>query len=319
MDDLVPEPSAGLVFSLTNVAGGARVSANTASITVLKSDSSNGVFGFSAEALSATIAEPGSTTLAVSRAQGDFGRVTVAWEVRAASTGMLAQQDFNPAMGSVEFGEGQRLQNFLVTALDEDVPELDENFVVVLTSAAANDNQSSSTPLSGASIDDGRSQSSLTVTENDFPYGVIQFATSAPAPGEPIALATAMPELMVQESDGTVLVYVVRAQGIVGNVSAEFFTADGTATNLGAQPDYVSTAGQLSFAAGVLVQTFTLALIDDPEPELAKTFFVNLTNPQGGKQSHTMHACTDEDTMLRRCRTAWTRCGADHGYHYPTK
>lgn len=287
VDDSVPEPSALFVFSLTNVAGGARVEASqdTAIITVLKSDSSNGIFGFVSDSLASTIGEPGSITLAVNRSEGQFGNVTVTWEVQDTSSGMVATQDFSPATGYIEFQENDNLQTFVITALDEMVPELNEDFVVVLTSAVANDNQSSSTPTSGASIDSGRSQATLSVTENDYPYGVIQFSASAPVAGQPILLATAMPELTVDEASGIVTVYVVRAQGVVGNVNVEFFTSDGTATNLGVGPDYVSNAGQLSFAAGTTVQSFDVALVDDSDPELAKTFFVNLTNPQGGKQN----------------------------------
>lgn len=285
VDDSIPEPSALFVFSLTNVAGGARVDASqdTAIITVLKSDSSNGVFGFTSNSLANTIGEPGNITVAVNRSEGMFGDVTVTWEVRDMSSGMVASQDFSPATGRIEFQENDNLQTFLITTLDEMVPELNEDFVVVLTSAVASDNQSSSTPTSGASIDNGRSQATLSVTENDFPYGVIQFSTSAPVAGQPILLATAMPELRVDEASAIVTVYVVRAQGVIGNVNIEFFTSDGTATNLGVAPDYVSNAGQLSFAAGTTVQSFDVALVDDFDPELAKTFFVNLTNPQGGK------------------------------------
>lgn len=284
VDDSIPEPNELFTLSLTNVEGGARLSGsqNTATITVLKSDSSNGVFGFIPASVQSTIGEPGMVFLSVNRSGGNFDGVTVTWEVRDAGSGLVATQDFNPATGRVAFDDGENLQTFVVTALDETVPELNEDFIVVLTSAVADDNQTSSTPSSGASIDASRSQSMLTVTENDFPYGVLQFATSTPVPGQPITLAMVMPEITVEESDGMVTVYVVRAQGTVGNVNVEYFTSDGTATNLGLGPDYVSNAGQLSFASGVTVQSFQVTLVDDSAPELAKTFYVNLTNPQGG-------------------------------------
>jgi G-protein coupled receptor 98 len=284
VDDPVPEPNEIFQLSLTNVAGGARVdtSQNTASINVLKSDSSNGVFGFTSGSLTSTIAEPGNVSLAVNRSGGEFGDVTVTWEVREASNGLVATGDFSPATGTVEFQENNNLQMFAVTTLDEMVPELNEDFIVVLTSAIANDNETSSTPTSGASINNELSQVTLTVTENDFPYGVLQFSSSAPAAGQQIILATEMPELITTEASGMVTVYVVRAQGLVGNVNIEFFTSDGTATNLGVDPDYVSNAGILSFAPGTTMQSFDVVLIDDLDPELAKTFYVNLTNPQGG-------------------------------------
>ena len=284
VDDDIPEPSQMLVLSLTNVAGGARLSGSqdAATITVLKSDSSNGVFGFVPLSDGMVIDEPGMASLAVNRSGGSFNDVTVTWEIREAETGEVAAQDFNPATGHISFGDGEDLQTFVVMTLDESAPELREDFVVVLTSAIAQDNETSSTPLSGASIDASRSQVMLTVTENDSPYGVLQFSTSAPIPGQPITLATEMPELAVQESDGTVTIYVVRAQGSIGTVSIEFITTDDSATHLGLEPDYRTTAGRLTFDSGVRVQSFNVTILDDSNPELGKTFFVNLTNPQGG-------------------------------------
>ena len=285
VDDAIPEQNEELVLSLSNVEGGARVSGiqDTATITVLKSDSSNGMFGFSTDSFRNSVGEPGNVTLSVNRSRGVFDEVTVTWEIRDAITDQIAFQDFRPATGSIVFQDGQTQQVFTVEAFDEMVPELNEEFVIVLTSAVANDNQTSSTPLSGASVDIGLSRSILTVTQNDFPYGVVQFGTLPPNPSETIPLATVMPEMTVDESDGMIRVYVVRAQGTVGNVSIEYFTSDGTATHLGLQPDYISSAGRLDFADGERVQSFTLSLIDDSTPELAKTFYVNLTNPRGSK------------------------------------
>lgn len=285
VDDDTPEPSELFILSLTNVEGGARLSGiqDTAIITVLKSDFSNGIFGFTSDSGASVIDEPGVVTLSVNRSAGSFDGVTLTWEVREVASGLVATRDFSPASGVVVFEDGETLQTFVVAASDEDDPELDEDFMVVLTSAVTNDNQTSSTPSSGASIDAGRSQAMLTVTENDFPYGVIQFSASPPLPGQPIALATVVPELLVRESDGNVTVYVVRAQGTVGTVNIEFHTSDGMATHQGLQPDYVSNAGPLTFAPGDTVQSFQVMLVDNTDPELAKTFYVNLTNPQGGK------------------------------------
>lgn len=287
VDDFIPEPNEMLVLSLANVAGGARFgSQDSAVITVLKSDSSNGVFGFDSVPLASSIDEElGMVILSVNRSEGNFGSVTVTWEVRPADNEMAALQDFDPATGQVLFEDGEIQKDFTITPLNEMEPELNENFVIVLTSAVANDNQTGSTPSSGATTDSTRSRFKFTVRENDFPFGVLQFAGSSSFPIPPISLATIMPELTVTESDGAVRVYVVRAQGVVGNVSSEFFTDDGSATSLGLMPDYISSAGKLDFSEGTTVLSFDVALVDDSDPELAKRFFVNLTNPRGGMYS----------------------------------
>ena len=224
-----------------------------------------------------------------------FETVLIGWEVREVFVGVvgdLATQDFDPASGQLEFLEGVRQQQLLLETVNELVPELIENFVVVLVSADAADNQTSSTPTSGASIDGSLARSNLTVEENDYPYGLLQFVTSPPTLGEELLPAVALPELFVDESDGTITVYVVRAQGNLGTVFVEYITQDGSASSTGVGPDYVPSAGTLTFGPDDVVQSFTVTLLDDSTAELGKTFFVNLTNPGGGMcMCMSMYAC----------------------------
>lgn len=252
--------------------------------TVLKSDAGNGIFGFDPLSLSNVITEPGNVSLVINRDGGMFETVFVSWEVREVVGGViggLATQDFNLASGRLVFAEDVAQLVLPLSAVDELVPELDEDFVVMLTSATADDNQTSSTPTSGASIDSSRAASNITVLENDYPFGLIQFVTSPPSPGDRIPPAISMPEVSVDESDGTITVYVVRSQGNLGTVQVEYLTLDGTARSTGVRPDYVSSVGTLTFGPSDVVQTFSLTLLDDSTPELEKVFFVNLTNPSG--------------------------------------
>lgn len=168
--------------------------------------------------------------------------------------------------------------------MDEMVPETTTNYSIRLVSVTSTDGYISTTPTSGASINNTLSASRVTVPENDYPYGVIQFATSAPALGDPFTpLAASVPVLEVTESAGNVTVYAVRAQGTVGSVQVEFSTEDGSALAGVINPDYVSQAAKLSFADGERVRSIQLQVLDDAIPELGKHFFVNLSNPTGGK------------------------------------
>ena len=253
--------------------------------TVLKSDAGNGIFGFDPLSLSNVVTEPGNVSLVVNRDGGTFDTVFVSWEIRelvGGAVGALATQDFNPASGQLEFTEGVAQQVLYLTTVNELVPELTEDFTVMLVSAVANDNQTSSTPTSGASINTSLGSSNITVPENDYPFGLIQFVTSPPSPGEQILPAVSRPEIFVDESDGSIVVYVVRAQGNRGTVRAEYFTVDGTARSTGVQPDFDSAASTLVFGPSDIVQNFSLTLVDDSIPELGKSFVVNLTNPSGG-------------------------------------
>lgn len=73
---------------------------------VLKSDSSNGVFGFSTSSLlPMTTVEGSSVTVTIIRTRGTFSSVTVSWEVRNTADESLATADFFSATGDVTFDE----------------------------------------------------------------------------------------------------------------------------------------------------------------------------------------------------------------------
>ena len=166
---------------------------------------------------------------------------------------------------------------------DENVPELEESFSIALISAVALDNETSSTETSGASISVNSSESAITVQENDYPYGLMQFATSQPSTSGDsfIPAATVAPVLDVMEEDGTITVYVVRAQGTVGSISVEYQTVDGSAVSLGPRSDYQESVGILNFPDGVQVQSINITLTNDDTPEVLKNFTIQLSNPQG--------------------------------------
>ena len=237
------------------------------------------MFGFDPSSVTMTTSEGARLSFLITRSEGTFGDVSVYWEIQ--QSGVLASLDFAPYEGQVDFVESQLNGTFEVMVVDELVPELQEDFIVVLASAVANDNQTSSTPLSGASIDPASNQASVLVTENDSPYGLLQFVTSPPLPGVTITPATQPPELFVEESIGMVTVYVVRAQGRLGDASVEYVTSEGSAVSGGGSPDFVPTAGTLGFSGDMLVQVVNVTVLDNQLPELQKTFYVNLTNPSG--------------------------------------
>lgn len=178
-------------------------------------------------------------------------------------------------------------QTLVLGVVDEAVPEFTEMYAVSLVSADSKDGYPSSTNTSGAWIDASQSQAMVTVAENDYPYGVMQFALTAPAEGDPtIPTATTIPQTSVMENDGSVTVYAVRAQGTSGSIQVDFATEDGTAVSIGIGADYSSAGGVLTFEDGERVQSIELQLLDDSEPEQAKYFFINMSNPDGSEYMH---------------------------------
>ncbi len=283
IDDDLPEPSQEFVVQLTSAVGGARINplSSTSTLNVLKSDFSNGVFGFEPSIVALTTNEGAELSLLITRTGGAFEGVSISWEAR--QNGELANLDFDPSYGRVEFVESQRTGLLDLTVIDELVPELLETFTISLTAALANDNQTSSTPSSGASINDSLSQVTVSVVENDSPYGLFQFMISPPNTNVAITPAMEQPQLFVDESIGMVTVYVVRVQGRLGDASVEYVTSEGSAVSGGGTPDFVPTAGSLDYTGDIFVAIVNVTILDNDRPELQKTLYINLTNPTGSK------------------------------------
>ena len=56
--------------------------------------------------------------------------------------------------------------------LDDDIPEFDEHFQVVMVSAVSGDGKPGTTPTSGASIDPESAVALVTIKASDHPYGM---------------------------------------------------------------------------------------------------------------------------------------------------
>ena len=176
------------------------------------------------------------------------------------------------------------LQLLYLNITDDTQPELSEDFVVSLVGVAVSGSQKETTATSGAGIDGSASETSLMVEESDDPYGLIQFWTMTPPPmpgDRTTPPLTVQPVLTVEEEIRVAMVTVVRAQGLVGSVSVEYQTVDGSALN---GVDYISAAGTVTFSGDERSKTITVDIIDNLAPELEKYFTVELNNPGGGKQ-----------------------------------
>ncbi|XP_053405379.1 adhesion G-protein coupled receptor V1-like [Mercenaria mercenaria] len=227
--------------------GGASLSLsdNLATVTVLKSDNANGLFSFPQQcqpALPAT--ESTSITCTIARQRGDDGQVIVTWAVYQLFSGQftLASEDFVEYTGQVVFEAGDRSETFSVQLKADGIPEPEEVFEIRLVNVTTEDGTVGTTNISGASIDTTLRSSVVTMRENDFLNGLLQFSTSLipPRPEDPfIPPAQERPTVRVAEEAGIVRLLVVRAQGYQGEVTVEWKTTDGTAKSFGkTPPDY---------------------------------------------------------------------------------
>lgn len=105
-NDSVPEPPEVFSVTIADSSGGGEITdgdASVATLTVLKSDFSNGVFSFRGPEFSLSAIEQSPTELVIVRQEGLYGHVTVTWQVVNNDTNTLATSDFNQATGSVVF------------------------------------------------------------------------------------------------------------------------------------------------------------------------------------------------------------------------
>ena len=160
-----------------------------------------------------------------------------------------APADYASTTGTVTFAPGVATQTVSVLIVNDGLNEGSETFFVNL-----------SNPNNAAIID---SQGTGTITDNDAQPS-ISINDITVAEGSP------------PTSTVTSAVFVVTLSSASGQtVLVDFSTANGTAT---APSDYVSSAGTLVFAPGVLTQGVTVTVQSDNLGELDETFFVNLAN-----------------------------------------
>ncbi|XP_014663002.1 PREDICTED: G-protein coupled receptor 98-like [Priapulus caudatus] len=278
---------------LLSARGGARITRDDGigKVTVLKSDNANGLFGFEGDCTPSLAQSEGvDVVCTVQRSFGDEGVVTVHWTVmqwnETAGT-YFNGSDFSETSGVLEFLPGERTQRLNLRVVDDAVPETVEVFHVRLVEATSDDGVAGTTNMSGASIDPRGSYSTVTVEANDFPYGLLQFmaGNASRVVGGLIVPATESQQIRTTEEIATLPITIERAQGLLGEISVEWRTVDGTAVSSGkVPPDFQRSSSSAVFQPGVQYRTINITILDNDLPEGEKEFQVELLNPTGGAQ-----------------------------------
>ncbi|XP_072038274.1 adhesion G-protein coupled receptor V1-like [Amphiura filiformis] len=294
LQDIEEEGNEVFTVNLLSSNGGAVVDSEeaTALLTVLKSDNANGLFGFDGHCLVTNIASSNEDVqfqCPIMRYRGDEGVVTIPWEIRHKETGILATEDFYTASGEIVFPNGIRENMITFAAINDMAPEDTEHFEIMLLAnlPLSDDGLIGSTITSGASIDPEANVNNITIFASDFPRGLIQFSTDPPpSAGDPlIPPAYEMVTMSVPEEIGVLTLLVVRAQGLMGDVTMEWRTIDGSAVSAGKEPiDFVSGGGTLSFADQQRFAYIDITIVDNNIAELDKIFQVQLSSPTGGAE-----------------------------------
>jgi len=174
---------------------------------------------------------------------------TVTVQYATANGTATAGSDYTAASGTLTFTAGQLTQTITVAVLGDTVFEPNETFMVNLTNPT------------NATIADG--QGVGTITNDDAP----------PPPSLSINDVT-----VTEGNTGSVgAVFTVSLSAAsTQTVTVQYATANGTAT---AGSDYTGVSGTLTFTAGQVTQTITVAVLGDTLVETNETFTVNLSNP----------------------------------------
>ncbi|XP_062985697.1 adhesion G-protein coupled receptor V1 [Elgaria multicarinata webbii] len=155
------------IIRLSIVKGETQLDPKAANITltILKFGDPNGIVQFASESLSLKYYEepsaprgPLSIMLFIKRIQGTMGNITIHWELSSDSD---TTDDFLNTSGSVVIPDKQRASEIILSLLPDDIPELDEHYVVQITSVEG-----------GADMDLEKSTSRFTVFANDDPHGI---------------------------------------------------------------------------------------------------------------------------------------------------
>ncbi len=220
-----------------------------------------GQFQFSASSFTAS--ETNTTAqFTILRTGGSEGAVSV--DFSTADGTAVADLDYVPTEGTLEFADGETNVTFTFEIIDDQIFETNETVRLVL-----------SNPQGGATIGAG-SNAVMILTDNDVPgsAGLLQFSAASYVAGE---------------GSATVTLTVTRTGGKAGEVTVDYLTVDGDALG---EADFAPDSGTLVFPDGVTSRTIVIGLNDDDFDETNETFEVMLDAPVGGASLGTRNVAT---------------------------
>jgi uncharacterized delta-60 repeat protein/uncharacterized repeat protein (TIGR01451 family) len=182
-----------------------------------------------------------------------FGSTLGTAQVDFSTTGGTAQPNvrYLPVATNVVFSPGQSVQTVFIPIINDSLVLGDQT----VTMALANPQN---TLLSSPST------ATLTIIETSTATGTLAFSA---------------PSYAVNANGTNAYINVLRANGVTGTVTADYFTRDGTAV---AGIKYAATNGTLVFANGETSKTIVVPILEDPNITGNTAFWVVLTNATGG-------------------------------------
>ncbi|NWT12625.1 GPR98 protein, partial [Vireo altiloquus] len=240
-------------------------------LTVEASDEPHGILNFASPSRVVLLPEENKTVqLFINREFGSLGAINITYatvqglvSLSNQTEGTLAEPgaDYVAVSDSVILEEGETSAAINVTILEDDVPEVQEFFLVNLTSVELIMNHSTSS-LPRLDVEGLASQ--IIIDANDGVSGVVEWEST---------------NFEVNESHGNLTIMAYRSKGSYGNVSV-FFYAQNLEAQLGLDFNVISRT--LFFADGERNKSVDVVICDDDIPEGVEKFQLILTNPSFG-------------------------------------
>jgi uncharacterized delta-60 repeat protein len=221
----------------------------TASVVIVSDDSE--IF-FSSPAYSISESTPsGTAPITISRSGSVSVPATI--ELRTSDGTATAPADYAAQTTTIAFGVGESQRNVAIGIVSDQLVEGNEFLNLTL-----------SNPSSGARIRTGGGAATLTIVDDDFAPGEVQFQR---------------PTYSVREGTLQAQVAVIRTNGLSRTVTVEYQTSPGTATP---DQDYTDASGILTFNDGEGLKFINIPIADDDAIENNETINIKLSNVTGG-------------------------------------
>ncbi|XP_060082724.1 adhesion G-protein coupled receptor V1-like [Ylistrum balloti] len=249
---------------------------NEAAITIQGSNDPHGVLQFASTSLNIRVQEAENIlSLQVDRKFGAIGMVRVSYEITEGSVSPTSEElvratvneDFVPIKGYVDIADGISDAAIKVEIKDDDLPEVDEVFIVSLTGVTLVDTDNIAIPPKLAGLG---TVAQVIIDANDGTKGVIKFSPDSV-------------DVTVDEITKNISLTVFRDKGTFGNVSV-FYYAQSIVEGTTQGTDYRIVPKELFFAKGESNKMILIEILNDDIPEPDETFEVILSNPTNGLQ-----------------------------------
>ncbi|XP_067885769.1 adhesion G-protein coupled receptor V1 [Heterodontus francisci] len=199
-------------------------------------------------------------TLVIYRDRGTYGNVSLFCYPQSLEAQL--GWDFSVTPTTIFFGEGERYKSIEVAILDDDFPEGDEDFQLILTN-----------PSLGLELGE-KSIATVTIFANDDGHGILSFNnTEHFYLKEPTAIGLA-------ESVATLHIVRNPPMGTFGVVTVQYIVTsmNGSDSLLDLKP----TQGFIVLEDGIRMKILQISAILDEEAEMDEQFLVTLFGPTGG-------------------------------------